>query len=272
MDKIKNYHTVLSIAGSDSGGGAGIQADIKTISSLGCYAMTAITALTAQNTLGVQDVHGTSAEFVAKQIRSILSDIRTDAIKIGMLFDTDIVQAVTTSLTSFQETPIILDPVMVATSGDLLISKEAVEVLVKELVPLCEIITPNIHEAGVLAGLKVTTLEDMKGAAIRIADFGIENVLIKGGDRKARSAVDILYSSDTGRFEYFEESMIETQNTHGTGCSLSSAIASYRAKGNDIVESIRLSKEFIHGAIKTGKDYQLGGGKGPIHHFWNYLL
>lgn len=267
----KDYQTVLSIAGSDSGGGAGIQADIKTISALGCYPTVSITALTAQNTLGVQDVLGVSSDFVKRQLESILSDIKTDAIKIGMILNVDIVQSIAHLLGPYRKKiPIILDPVMIATSGDFLINQKAISALIEDLIPICEIITPNVYEANVLAGLKITTLEDMKIAAQKITDLGVKNVLVKGGDLKSEYAIDVFYSSDTNKFEYLKKIMIKTNNTHGTGCSLSSAIAAFRAKGYSIVDSIYLAKEFIHKAIQTGQEYQLGKGKGPIHHFWNH--
>lgn len=265
---MKTYKSVLAIAGSDSGGGAGIQADIKTISALHCFATTAITCVTAQNTLGVQAIEVLSANFVAKQIHSVLSDIGADAIKIGMLHNEQVIQNIIEALSQFSLPPIVLDPVMIATSGDVLIEKEAIEFLKKELIPKVTLITPNIHEASLLTHHKTRTVDEMKKACLEIAKLGVKNILIKGGDRQDDWATDVFYQTETQKFHLFTTPMIKTINTHGTGCSLSSAIATHLALGFEIQKAIELSKIYIQEAIFHGQDYQTGQGIGPIHHFW----
>lgn len=261
-DVIKN---VLTIAGSDCSGGAGIQADIKTITVHKMYAMSVITALTAQNTTGVYGIEEASKEFVCNQIDCVFKDIEPDAVKIGMVSNSEIIEAIAEKLFYYNARNIVLDPVMVATSGSKLISDEAIDVLVKKLMPLAKVITPNIKEAEVLCGFKVENTEDMIKAAKEIAkDLNIA-VLVKGG-HLSDDAIDILYENE--KIVYFKSERIDNPNTHGTGCTLSSAIACNLANGESLEESIRNAKEYLTGAIKAKLD--IGEGRGPLEH--TYIL
>ena len=251
---------ILTIAGSDSGGGAGIQADLKAITLLGGYGMSVITALTAQNTVGVQGIHEIPAQFVEKQIDSVLSDIGADAIKTGMLATREIIEVVSKKIRQYGVKRVVVDPVMVAKSGDLLLRKDAQDVLCKRLIPLATVITPNLLEASVLAGLKVNSIEEMKKATHRIYDLGAKCVVVKGGHLKGM-AVDLLYD---GRNSYeIEGARIETKNTHGTGCTFASAIATFLARGDGVLEAVRKAKTFITMAIQSG--LSLGKGYGPTN-------
>lgn len=254
-------NTALTIAGSDSSGGAGIQADIKTMTANGVYAMSAITALTAQNTLGVQGIYPVSAEFLAMQIDSVFCDIRPDSVKIGMVSSQDIIKTIGEKLTFYKAENIVADPVMVATSGAKLISDDAVESLKKYLLPIADIVTPNIPEAEVLSGLKINSREDMIKAAQYISENYGCAVLCKGG-HSVNDANDLLYKD--GKFTWFEGKRIDTANTHGTGCTLSSAIASNLAKGQDMTMAVKNAKEYISGAL--GAMLNLGSGSGPMNH------
>ena len=278
---------VLTIAGSDSGGGAGIQADLKTFHNLRVFGASAITALTAQNTLGVQGIFELPPEFVALQIRSVLSDIGTDAVKVGMLSNEGIIRAVASVLSEFKDShdregfPIVLDPVMVSKSGARLLREEAIEALKEELIPLATIITPNLDEAGVLVSGKVQDEEEMRGAARELWTMGAKNVLIKGGHLKRfshdhngestgqnvrpdrqKEAIDILF--DGREFTTYRSAFIDTPHTHGTGCTLSSAIGSHLAHGKSVKEAIRLAKDYITLAIR--KAYPIGHGVSPLDH------
>ncbi|HHP7233252.1 MAG TPA: bifunctional hydroxymethylpyrimidine kinase/phosphomethylpyrimidine kinase [Desulfobacterales bacterium] len=264
------YRKVMSIAGSDSGGGAGIQADLKTISALGCYATTVITALTAQNTRGVTGIHAVPAEFVDRQIESVLSDIGTDAVKIGMLFSVELIQVVAEALRRHAVTNVVLDPVMVAQSGDKLLQDDAVEALKRELFPLAAVVTPNLPEAAVMLGRPPEELADLKSAATELADLGGRSILIKGGHSEGSRSDDLLYLVESDRFVTLSGPRIETVNTHGTGCTLSSAVAARLACGADIETAVRDAKAFITGAIKAGAAYRLGHGHGPVHHFHRF--
>ncbi|MGJ0909127.1 bifunctional hydroxymethylpyrimidine kinase/phosphomethylpyrimidine kinase [Clostridium botulinum] len=252
---------VLTIAGSDSCGGAGIQADIKTMSSLGVYAMSIITAVTAQNSIGVQDVHELPKNMVEAQIKSIFDDIDVDAVKIGMLSNSETIKSIKEYLEKYKAKNIVLDPVMVSKSGYFLLKPEAIEEL-KNLISISHIVTPNIPEAEVLSGMKISSEDDMKKAATIIQSMGAENVLLKGGHR-CNDANDILLYKD--KFITIPGNRIETKNTHGTGCTLSSAIASYLAKGFGIEKSVSLSKEYITKAIENS--FPIGEGVGPVGHF-----
>ncbi|EPY2307041.1 bifunctional hydroxymethylpyrimidine kinase/phosphomethylpyrimidine kinase [Clostridium sporogenes] len=252
---------VLTIAGSDSCGGAGIQADIKTMSSLGVYAMSIITAVTAQNSIGVQDVHEVPKNMVETQIKSIFDDIDVDAVKIGMLSNSETIKSIKEYLEKYKAKNIVLDPVMVSKSGYFLLKPEAIEEL-KNLISISHIVTPNIPEAEVLSGMKINSEDDMKKAATIIQSMGAENVLLKGGHR-CNDANDILLYKD--KFITIPGNRIETKNTHGTGCTLSSAIASYLAKGFGIEKSVSLSKEYITKAIENS--FPIGEGVGPVGHF-----
>jgi len=262
------YRKVLIIAGSDSGGGAGIQADLKTASALGCYATTVITALTAQNTRGVAGIHAVPAGFVDQQIEAVLDDIGTDAVKIGMLFSVELIQVVASALRRHAVDRVVLDPVMVAQSGDKLLRDDAVEALKSELVPLATVVTPNLPEAAVMLGVDAAAVSDRKAAAEALAELGGRSVLIKGGHLGGDSSDDLLYLIEENRFVQFAGPRIATANTHGTGCTLSSAIAARLARGVDIETAVREAKDYITGAIEAGADYRLGSGHGPVHHFY----
>lgn len=253
--------TALTIAGSDSSGGAGIQADIKTMLCNGVYAMSAITALTAQNTTGVTDIMEVTPEFLGKQLDMIFTDIYPDAVKIGMVSNPILIKKTAEKLKEYQAKNIVVDPVMVATSGASLMREEAVETLKAQLLPLADLLTPNIPEVEVLADMKICTEEDMITAAKKISDSYGCAVLCKGG-HSIQDANDLLYSN--GRYQWFQGKRIENPNTHGTGCTLSSAIASNLAKGFSVQESVQRAKDYISGALADMLD--LGKGSGPLNH------
>ena len=253
--------TALSIAGSDSGGGAGIQADLKTMTLHGVFAMSAVTALTAQNTTGVRGIMEVSPEFLAQQMDAVFEDIFPDAVKIGMVSSAELVMVIAERLRHFKARNIVVDPVMVSTSGSRLMQTEAIAVLQRELLPLSSLVTPNIPEAEVLSGLTILNKKDMMLAAKTISDRYRCAVLLKGG-HSITDADDLLYSE--GGYQRFEGKRIDNPNTHGTGCTLSSAIASNLAKGRDIETAIRLAKEYISGAL--GAMLNLGAGSGPMNH------
>ena len=253
--------TALSIAGSDSCGGAGIQADIKTMTMNGVYAMSAITALTAQNTTGVRSILESTPEFLKDQIDMVFEDIRPDAIKIGMVASAELIEAIADRLSYYRAENIVVDPVMVATSGSELMKSNAVTVLMQKLLPIATLVTPNIPEAQVLSDMKISTKEDMEKVAKYIGDtFGCA-VLLKGG-HSINDANDLLYAN--GNYKWFCGKRIDNPNTHGTGCTLSSAIASNLAKGYDIETSIQRAKEYISGALAAMLD--LGAESGPMNH------
>lgn len=256
--------TVLSIAGSDSSGGAGIQADIKTIESYGLFAETAITAITAQNTCGVRAVQDIDSAVVAAQIDAVFEDIRPDAVKVGMVSSANIIAVIAERLRAHEASNIVLDPVMVATSGSRLIAEQAVAALIEHLVPLATVITPNMPEAQVLCGFPVEDDEAMQRAAQAIAQNTNGAVLIKGGHR-SDTADDLLVLPD-GSLSWLRAKRIDTENTHGTGCTLSSAIACGLAQGNTIEQAVRRAKGFVRGAMSTGLN--LGQGNGPLNHMW----
>jgi len=253
--------TVLTIAGSDCSGGAGIQADIKTITVHKMYAMSAITALTAQNTTGVYGILDVSPEFVAKQLDCIFTDIRPDAVKIGMVSSADIIRVIADKLTEYKAENIVVDPVMVSTSGSRLLSDDAMEALVTRLFPLGAVITPNIPEAEALCGFEIRTADDMLRAAEKIAKPLCGAVLIKGGHLTQRAS-DLLYARGTAL--WFDAEKVDNPNTHGTGCTLSSAIACNLAAGHSLEKSVENAKLFITGALKAG--LRLGKGSGPLDH------
>jgi hydroxymethylpyrimidine kinase / phosphomethylpyrimidine kinase / thiamine-phosphate diphosphorylase len=251
---------VLTIAGSDSGGGAGIQADLKAITLLGGFGMSVITALTAQNTVGVHGVHEIPPSFVEKQMEVVLSDIGADAIKTGMLAHSQIIKVVARKIRQYGLKHVVVDPVMVAKSGDSLLRKDAQEALIRELIPLAWVVTPNLPEASALAGFEVISLEEMRKACRRIHQLGAKHVVVKGGHLKGR-AVDLLY--DGKRFEEIVAPRIKTKNTHGTGCTFASAIATLLARGEPVDEAVRKAKTFITMAIQSG--LPLGKGHGPTN-------
>lgn len=252
---------VLTIAGSDSSGGAGIQADIKTITAHKMYAMSAITALTAQNTTGVYGVLDTSPEFVAKQLDCIFTDIVPDAVKIGMVSNSEIIRTIASKLKEYGASNVVVDPVMVSTSGSKLLSDEALNALTKILLPLGTLITPNIPEAEVLCGFSIEDKEGMEKAAEQIARRLDTAILIKGG-HLSDTASDLLY--ENGNSTWFEHPRVENPNTHGTGCTLSSAIACNLADGRGLAESVKQAKEYLTGALNAKLD--LGKGSGPLDH------
>ncbi len=255
--------TALSIAGSDSSGGAGIQADLKTMTMNGVFAMTAITALTAQNTTGVQAIQETTPTFLAQQLDAVFTDIRPDAVKIGMVSSPELIQTIAERLRFYHAENIVVDPVMVATSGARLIRPEAVDTLTKELLPLASVVTPNIPEAELLSGRTIHSREEMEAAARAIGDAYGCAVLLKGG-HSVQDANDLLYAD--GTLQWFEGKRIDNPNTHGTGCTLSSAIAANLAKGFSLPESVRRAKAYISGALAAMLD--LGQGSGPMNHAW----
>ena len=252
----------LTIAGSDSGGGAGIQADLKTFSAHGVYGMSAVTSVTAQNTLGVQAVHNLPPEAVAAQIDSVLSDIGARAIKTGMLANAEIIAAVADALRGYPDIPLVVDPVMIAKSGDALLESEAVSTLIEQLVPLATVITPNLDEAKALTGIKASDVEGMRTVARRLFEMGPRHVVVKGGHLEG-AAVDVLHDGAT--FETFEADRIDTRSTHGTGCTFASAITAGLAKGAGVAEAVGAAKAYLTGALRHAAP--LGGGHGPVHHF-----
>ena len=253
---------VLIIAGSDSSGGAGIQADIKTVTAFGSYAMTAITAVTAQNTKGVKKVISIPTEIVQKQITMILDDIGTHAVKIGMLHNSDIIRSVYKTLKKYKSKNIVLDPVMVAKGGAKLISNNSIRHLKKLLLPLCTIVTPNIPEAEVLTGYSISSKKDMIKAAKKILNMGSKNVLLKGGHLKRKMIYDILATKKG--IKIFKKRKIKTRNTHGTGCTLSSAIATCLSQRKNIFQSCKISTKYVEKAIASAPGY--GRGAGPLNH------
>lgn len=259
-------HAILSIAGSDSSGGAGIQADLKTITCLGGYGMTAVTALTAQNTMGVESVEAVSVQMVKAQIDAVFQDIRPDAVKLGMIATPDIMEAVCEKLTEYQAKNIVADPVMVATSGSSLMENRTVCTLKERLIPIADIITPNISEAEVLSGISIYGKEDMIEAAKKIGEYYNGAILIKGG-HLADTADDLLYKNE--EIIWFFGRRIENENTHGTGCTLSSAIATFLAKGYSMEESVGKAKDYVTEIIDA--KLNLGKGRGPLYHNhkWN---
>ena len=267
MDK-KQYHRALTIAGSDSGGGAGIQADLKTFSALECYGMSVITALTAQNTVAVTAIHEVPAQMVADQMDAVMEDIGVDAVKIGMLQTPEVIKIVAKHLKKWNVEKVIVDPVMVAKSGDKLLLDNAVDALRSEILPLASIITPNIPEAEVLLERKINNREEMARAAKDLLDFGSLSVLLKGGHFSGDKSPDCLVLKNNGIY-WYDAVRIDSDNTHGTGCTQSSAITAYLARGYKLTEAVTGAKEYITGAITKGADYKIGNGHGPVHHFHN---
>jgi hydroxymethylpyrimidine/phosphomethylpyrimidine kinase len=259
------YTRVLSIAGSDSGGGAGIQADLKTFAALGCYGMTAITALTAQNTLGVSAIHGVPPEMLKAQLCAVFDDIGVDAVKIGMLHAPDIVRTVAWALKRYQVQRVVLDPVMVATSGDTLITPMTVQVLVDELFPLATVITPNLDEAALLLSRTIESAHELEAAARDLLAMGAPAVLLKGGHLPGIEVADLLVTG-AGPVQRLASPRIESRNTHGTGCTLSSAIAAHLALGEPLEQAVALARSYILQAIEHGADVYTGAGHGPLNH------
>ena len=282
----KKYNRVLTIAGSDSGGGAGIQADIKAISAMGCYAASAITAITVQNTLGVEAVHAVPLEILEGQIDAVLSDIGADAIKIGMLHSAEVVNLVADKIKQYRIRNVVLDPVMVSTSGHRLIEEGAIEVIKSRLIPLARVITPNIPEAEILSGRKISSEEDFPTVAKILASRSNDtqttspvgasdskkerqvSVLLKAGHLSGDDLVDYFFNAEDGTTTQLPSKRVYTRNTHGTGCTLSSAFAAALARGEDLTSAAISAKKYIEQAIISGAEYEIGHGHGPVNHFF----
>ncbi|WP_291558556.1 bifunctional hydroxymethylpyrimidine kinase/phosphomethylpyrimidine kinase [Bacteroides sp.] len=266
---MKKYHNVLTIAGSDCSGGAGIQADIKAISALGGYAASAITAITVQNTCGVTGIHPVPASYVKAQIEAVMTDIKPSAIKIGMINDVEIVKAIAESIKEYKPKFVVFDPVMVSTSGCKLIEDKAIEAIKEELIPLSTIITPNLSEAMVLTGDSISDAASMTAAGNKILESGCGAVLIKGGHLEGNDMCDVLCIKGENTPYIYTASKISSKNTHGTGCTLSSSIATYLALGETLQEAVRKAKDYVHKGILNGKDVCIGSGHGPLNHFYS---
>ena len=259
------YLRVLSIAGSDSGGGAGIQADLKTFAALGCYGMTAITALTAQNTQGVRAIHGVPPQMLRDQIDAVIEDIGAHAVKIGMLHSPEIVNVVAEAIDRHALANVVLDPVMVATSGAVLIDSPAIAVLVQQLFPRAVLVTPNLDEAALLVGRALRNAQDMEAAADELLARGARAVLIKGGHLPGDTVIDLLVTASGAR-HWMKAPRIQSANTHGTGCSLSSAIAAGLASGEPLVAAVELARDYVRAAMLAGATVRTGAGSGPLNH------
>ncbi|HYP86121.1 bifunctional hydroxymethylpyrimidine kinase/phosphomethylpyrimidine kinase [Variovorax sp.] len=259
------YARVLTIAGSDSGGGAGIQADLKTFAALGCYGMSAITALTAQNTLGVTDIHGVPPQFLKAQIQAVVEDIGVDAVKLGMLHAPEVVEVVAWAIDHYRLPNVVLDPVMVATSGDRLIAEQTVGVLVRELFGRAVVITPNLDEAALLIGHPIENAEALEGAAQQLLAMGAGGVLLKGGHLPGQEVVDLLATRDGTRLR-LASARIRSRNLHGTGCTLSSAIAAHLALGAPLAEAVTRARAYVVAAMEAGAQVKVGQGHGPLNH------
>ncbi|MBU0973146.1 MAG: bifunctional hydroxymethylpyrimidine kinase/phosphomethylpyrimidine kinase [Proteobacteria bacterium] len=266
---MKPYFRALTIAGSDSGGGAGIQADLKTFSALGCFGMSAITALTAQNTRVVTGIFPAPPAFIGQQIDAVMDDIGVDAVKIGMLHSPAVIEIVAKKMAQWNCPNIVVDPVMISKSGDKLLQDDAVEALKELLLPLAFLITPNLPEASVLLGRPVESKADMARAARDLAGFGSANVLVKGGHLMGDDSCDLLYQREQDTMTELFAKRVNTPNSHGTGCTLSSAIAANLARGMALETAVKKAKAYIMGALAAGADYQTGKGHGPVHHFYD---
>lgn len=269
MAYMKQYFRALTIAGSDPSGGAGIQADLKTFSALGCYGMSAITAVVDENTVGVTGVHAIPDDFVRGQIISCIDDIGVDAVKIGMLHSSDLIRTVAKTLAQYDIRNIVLDPVMVATSGDPLLQADAVDTLKTVLIPMARVITPNIPEAEILLGQKIKTQEELPDAARQLSQNGRVSVLLKAGHLTDNVVSDVFYNAEEDRCLHLNSPRIFTPNTHGTGCTLSSAVASFLARGLALDDAVSSAKDYISNAILYGAEYKIGHGHGPVMHFHN---
>lgn len=266
---MKKYASVLTIAGSDCSGGAGIQADIKTISALGAYAASAITAITVQNTCGVEAIHPIPPQFVEGQIRAVLSDIKPNAIKIGMVDDVEIIRTIASTLHEFKPQHVVFDPVMVSSSGRRLMEDSAIGALINKLIPETTLITPNLSEAEVLSGHTVSNIDEMKIAAKELLRYGCRAVLVKGGHLQGGEMIDVLQLCDQEKPFIFSAPQIESKNTHGTGCTLSSAIATYLALGESVVKAVEKAKAYLYHSLSAGKDIHIGEGHGPLNHLYD---
>lgn len=264
---MKHYKSVLTIAGSDSGGGAGIQADLKTFSALGCYGTSAITAVTIQNTLGVQGIHAVPPEVVRAQIAAVMSDIQPSAVKIGMVHSAELAEIIALELANYPEVPVVFDPVMVATSGDKLIQDGTIEALKRFLFPRLSLLTPNIPEAEILSGQSISSTNDMVSVAKVIIGEGANAVLLKGGHLNGTHTFD-YYCAAEGTVVEHRHPRVLTNNTHGTGCTLSSAVAAFLSRGEELPLAVEKGVRYVHEAIKAGAEVSVGSGHGPLNHFF----
>lgn len=264
------YPSVLSIAGFDGSGGAGIQADIKTISALGCYATTVLTALPVQNTTGVKTIYPIPETAVREQLVCILDDIFPHAIKIGMVHSCELAYIIRETLDAYKKVPVIFDPVMVSTSGHKLIEDKTIQTIIETLFPITDLLTPNLDEAAVLSGMPITTLEDMYKAGEKIKALGVRSLLLKGGHLNSKRLTS-LYFDQHNKITEFHQEKYNTTNTHGSGCTLSSAIATYIARRLPLNEAVHQAQLYIDNAILTGSDVMTGKGNGPLNHFFNPL-
>lgn len=258
----------MTIAGSDCSGGAGVQADLKTFSALGVYGMSAVTAITAQNTLGVYDIMAVTPLVVGRQIDAVFDDIRPDAVKIGMLFNKEIIDVVADKLRENSAVNVVLDPVMISTSGSCLLREDAIDSMIERLFPIADIITPNRHEAEHIASMKIESFADMLMCGSRILDMGAGAVLIKGGHFDVDDMTDYLFAPGLIEPLKFTSRRVPSRNTHGTGCTLSSAIAAYLSLGYELVDAVGRAKEYLSNALSHGADIAIGGGHGPVNHFY----
>ena len=270
MNAMKTYRRALTIAGSDPSGGAGIQADLKTFSACGCYGMSAITAVVDENTVGVTGVHPIPVDFVSGQIKSVIDDIGADAVKIGMLHSSELILAVRDTLAGYGISNIVLDPVMVATSGDPLLQEDAVATLKAELVPYARVITPNIPEAELLLGRRLESQDELPDAARELSQNRRVSVMLKAGHLHDEELVDIFYNAETDEILRLSSLRLDTPNTHGTGCTLSSAFAAFLAHGQGLNEAARNAKDYITASITAGSAHSIGHGHGPVHHFFRF--
>lgn len=261
---------VLTIAGSDSGAGAGIQADIKTITACGCYATSAITAITAQNTLGVRAIETLSLSIIEQQIAAIFEDIGADAVKIGMLPNGETVELIASLLRFYNAKNIVLDPVLVATSGDALAGKSTMDAMIKFLLPIVTVVTPNIPEAEAFSGMTIDSSDDFERVWPHFKQMGARSLLIKAGHLSGSELIDTLFQEGADAI-YYRSERIVTQNTHGTGCTLSSAIAAFLARGFALPEAVGQAVEYINGAIRAAASQKIGSGHGPVDHFYRFV-
>jgi len=265
------YSTVLTIAGSDCSGGAGIQADIKTMSALGVYAASVVTSITAQNTLGVESVHTVTPQIVSSQIRAVMTDFDIRFAKIGMVNDEAVVEAIADSLDFFPIPSLIIDPIMVSSSGTRLMQSEALSSFCTRLVPKAKLLTPNIPEAEMLSSMSICCEEDKRKAAKKIMKLGCSNLLIKGGHSLGKTKTDSLFvQGENGELKeyFFTDNAVPTSNTHGTGCTLSAAIVAYMARGYELKDAVALAKKYVYRALIEGMDVKIGRGTGPLNHFF----
>lgn len=268
MRKMYKYPTVLTIAGTDPSGGAGIQADLKTFAALGCYGMSVITALVAQNTCGVRAIHSVPPDFVKAQLLAVLEDIEPDAIKIGMVHSVELVDTIAGVLANYPSIPIIFDPVMIATSGHRLIEEDTIAAIVSKLFPLARLITPNMDEASLLAGIPVKTINDMYEASALIMAMKPKALLLKGGHLQSEKLTSMLVDNNGLVQEYYSDKIV-TKNMHGSGCTLSSAIAAFIARGFSLTDAVAEAQDYVHGAIYHAADVVCGKGNGPLNHGYN---